>query len=270
MLKSIVLVVLLLFSGVSYSERNPYSISTAHKLATKAGEDILKQGGNAFDAAVAISAALAVVEPYGSGIGGGGFWLLHSADSNIDIMIDGRETAPINSTADMYLDDQGNITKDSIDGPLAAGIPGVIAALEVISEDYGNLSFKQNLDPAIHLARNGFNPGLIYTRLAKFRKQALLASPSAANIFLHQGKVPGADSVIIQSDLANTLERIARFGGKEFYQGETAKKLVEGVRAAGGIWQLKDLQQYQVIKRKPIVTTYKNLELILPPPPTSG
>ena len=270
MRRLIIIIFLLVLSGTSYSESNPYAIATAHELATKAGEEILQAGGNAFDAAVAISAALAVVEPYSSGIGGGGFWLLHEAKTNTDIVIDGREIAPLSSTKDMYLDEQGKLTRDSIDGPLAAGIPGVVAALEVINNDYGKLSLKENLQPAIQYAKQGFKPELMYSRLAKFRKDVLLASPSASAIFLKDGKVPDSESLIIQMELAATLEKIAEQGAKGFYQGEVAEKLVKGVQDAGGIWQLEDLNQYKVIKREPIRTTFNNLEIIMPPPPTSG
>ena len=270
MRRLIIIFFLLVLSGTSYSESNPYAIATAHELATKAGEEILQAGGNAFDAAVAISAALAVVEPYSSGIGGGGFWLLHEAKTNTDIVIDGREIAPLSSTKDMYLDEQGKLTRDSIDGPLAAGIPGVVAALEVINNDYGKLSLKENLQPAIQYAKQGFKPELMYSRLAKFRKDVLLASPSASAIFLKDGKVPDSESLIIQMELAATLEKIAEQGAKGFYQGEVAEKLVKGVQDAGGIWQLEDLNQYKVIKREPIRTTFNNLEIIMPPPPTSG
>ncbi|MEM8845324.1 MAG: gamma-glutamyltransferase [Pseudomonadota bacterium] len=269
-MRKIIVFFLVLTSSTVYPDSNFYAIATAHELATKAGEDILQSGGNAFDAAVAISAALAVVEPYGSGIGGGGFWLLHNAQENTDVVIDGRETAPLNSTANMYLDDQGQLTRDSIDGPSAAGIPGVIAALQVITDDYGNLALGDNLQPAIRLAQNGFHPGLIYQRLAKFRQQTLLASPSAAEIFLNQGNVPESSDLVIQSELADTLSKIAAQGAKVFYEGEIAKKLVEGVQKAGGIWLLEDLEQYKIIKRQPIRTKYHNYTIIMPPPPTSG
>lgn len=270
-MRSYIFICLLLVLSVAVNaQSNPYSISTAQPLATKAGENILKAGGNAFDAAVAITAALAVVEPYGSGIGGGGFWLLHDARSKADIVIDGRETAPLKSTADMYLDAQGNLTRSSIDGPLAAGIPGVVAALETISNQYGRLTLKDNLQPAIRLARDGFKPGAVYLRLAEFRKQALLASPSAAEIFLDDGLLPDEETLIIQEDLASTLEKISQHGADVFYRGEIADRLVKGVQQAGGIWQAEDLRQYQVVKREPIYTVYNNMQLILPPPPTSG
>jgi gamma-glutamyltranspeptidase/glutathione hydrolase len=250
--------------------KNPYAVASAHQLATQAGEQILQAGGNAFDAAVAMSAALAVVEPYGSGLGGGGFWLLHDAENNVDVVIDGREVAPLNATHDMYLDEEGKISRKSIDGPLSAGIPGVVAALEFINKQYGQLSLQENLQPAIGYAKDGFTPGNHYLKLASLRMQALLASPEASKIFLDNGEVPNNNFVIRQTDLANTLETIALQGAKGFYQGELAQKLVQGVQAASGIWQLQDLANYKIEKRTPIKTEYHGIEIILPPPPTSG
>lgn len=247
-----------------------YAIASADPLATRAGEQVLQQGGNAFDAAVAISAALAVVEPYGSGIGGGGFWLMHDAQNNRDVVIDGREVAPLQAHRSMYLDEQGVPTDASINGPLAAGIPGVVAALEHISKKYGRLSLAINLQPAIQLAKNGFNPNKRYLRLVKFRQNVLRNSPAAREIFLHAGELPTAKHLIVQQDLANTLQKIAKNGAQEFYAGEIAKKLVSGVIAAGGIWTTEDLHSYQVVERDVITTSYQNIQIILPPPPTSG
>ena len=251
-------------------ENNFYAVVTAHPLASQAGEQILNAGGNAFDAAVAVSAVLAVVEPYGSGIGGGGFWLLHQASTQEDIVIDGREVAPSAAHATMYLDSEGKLTRDSIDGPLAAGIPGVVAALEIICKKYGSLSLAENLQPAIELAQNGFMPGDHYLRLASLRQQALLASPAASKTFLHDGEVPTKDFVIRQPALATSLKLIAQQGAQVFYRGELAQKLVDGVRAAGGIWTLQDLEQYRVQIRAPLQTTYRGVKIIMPPPPTSG
>lgn len=268
-----ILIILVVYSPLLVTadeQKNSYAVASAHPLATQAGEQVLQAGGNAFDAAVAISAALAVVEPYGSGLGGGGFWLLHDATNNVDVVIDGREVAPLDSTQDMYLDEQGKLTRQSVDGPLAAGIPGVVAALEFINQQYGNLPLDVNLKASIGYARNGFKPGNRYIKLAGFRKQALLASSEASKIFLDNGEVPSNDFVIRQTDLANTLEKIAQQGAKGFYHGEVAQKLVNGVQAAGGIWRMQDLVDYKIEKRHPIKTEYHGIEIIMPPPPTSG
>jgi len=247
-----------------------YAIASAHPLASRAGEQILQAGGNAFDAAVAISAALAVVEPFGSGIGGGGFWLLHDAQHKRDIVIDGREVAPLAATKDMYLDAQGKLTRKSIDGPLAAGIPGVVAALEMISKRYGRLTMQQSLQPAINYANYGFKVGPHYSRLAKLRKQALSASESARAIFLDNNQVPEPGYLLRQYDLANTLMLIAEQGADVFYKGIVAQLLVKGTQRAGGIWSLQDLQNYQVKVRVPIITQFHDKKIIMPPPPTSG
>lgn len=247
-----------------------YAVVSADPLATYAGEQVLLQGGNAFDAAVAVSAALAVVEPYGSGIGGGGFWLLHDAKNNRDVVIDGREVAPLQAHRDMYLDAEGKPTGDSVNGPLAAGIPGVVAALEHITNNYGLLSLETNLKPAIQLAQKGFRPNQRYLRLVKFRQNALKESPAASQIFLNAGKIPSQKDLIKQQDLADTLKQIAQHGAQSFYTGVVAKKLVKGVVDAGGIWNLDDLRAYKIIERNVITTTYNGIEIVLPPPPTSG
>ena len=198
-----ILPLFLLLISLSVEAQQPAGIASAHPLATRAGEEILQAGGNAFDAAVAVSAALAVVEPYSSGIGGGGFWLLHRASDGYEIMVDGRERAPLKAHRDMYLDDKGEVIKNaSVDGPLSAGIPGVPAALEHIAARYGRLSLATSLQPAIRLARQGFEVEEHYQRMAKFRLAALRASPDASSIFLHRGEVPEKGHVIKQPALA--------------------------------------------------------------------
>jgi len=246
-------------------------VATAHPLASEVGEKILKNGGNAIDAAVAISAALAVVEPYGSGIGGGGFWLVHTAVDGKDIMIDGRERAPYAASRDMYLDKEGNVDhKKSMDGVLAAGIPGVPAALQYLAEAHGLLDLSTSLEPAIHLARDGFKVDEYFARMLKFRLAAVQASPEASKIFLKNNEVPEVGHVIKQDDLANTLEVIANKGMEGFYQGEVASKLVNGVKQAGGIWTLEDLIEYQVVPRAPVVSNYKGMKVTSAALPSSG
>ena len=247
------------------------AIATAHPMATQAGINILKQGGNAFDAAVAVSATLAVVEPYSSGIGGGGFWLLQQSGSKKPVMIDGRETAPLAATRNMYLDDKGNVVPGlSVDGPKAAGIPGEPAALAYIANHYGKLSFAKSLAPAIQAAVKGFKVTPHYQRMAKFRLKALQASPAAAKVFLKDNQVPPLGYVIKQPDLANTLSLLAEKGHNGFYRGIVTQKLVRGVSRAGGIWQDKDLHTYRVKTRKPIVGEYRGYKITSAPPPSSG
>ncbi len=247
------------------------AIASAHRLATYAGFEILQQGGNAFDAAVAVSAALAVLEPAGSGLGGGGFWLLHRAKDGFETMIDGREKAPLAATKTLFLDKQGQVIKElSKNGALAAGIPGLPAALVHLAKNYGQLSLAQSLQPAIKHARNGFIIGERHRKLLKFRLATLQKHPHAASIFLDNNNVPNKKSILQQTDLANTLEQIAQQGHKGFYAGKVANALISGVKQAGGIWTQKDLDDYQVIERMPIKGTYKDISITSASLPSSG
>lgn len=260
--------------AVAYGEEprpSRAAIASAHPLATDAGVEILERGGNAFDAAVAISAVLAVVEPNGSGLGGGAFWLLHRAADSLDVMVDGRETAPSAASRDMYLDEAGEpIPRASMDGPLAAGIPGQPAGLAFITEKYGNLTLAENLEPAILIAREGFP---LYPRLRgglRFKQKLLERWPAGAAVFLPEGSVPELGFVIRQPDLARTLEAMAEHGHAGFYEGEIAEKLVAGARADGGIWTLEDLRSYRVVEREPVVGEYRGMRVISASPPSSG
>ena len=247
------------------------AIASAHPLATQAGMEILADGGNAFDAAVAVSAVLAVVQPYSSGIGGGGFWLLHRARDGFEVMVDGREKAPLAATRDMYLDAAGEVVPNlSVDGALAAGIPGEPAALDYIARHYGRLPLARSLQPAIRLAREGFAVDTHYRKLAQFRQAALQDDAVAARLFLQNGEVPDVGYRVRQPELAETLSFIARFGHAGFYQGPVARKLVDGVRAGGGIWTLQDLAEYRVVEREPVRSEFQGLRITSASPPSSG
>jgi gamma-glutamyltranspeptidase / glutathione hydrolase len=247
------------------------AIASAYPLASEAGQEILKEGGNAFDAAVAVAAALAVVEPSSSGLGGGGFFLLHRQSDGFETMLDAREKAPGAATRDMYLDKAGNVTKGSTDGPLSAAIPGEAAAFEYMARKYGKLPLKQSLQPAIRLAREGFP---LYLRLQygiKSKRDILMRSPDAAKAFLTaDGNAPEVGAIIKQPELANTLEAIANQGARGFYEGRVAQNLVAGVRAGGGIWTLEDLKNYRVVERKPLVGEFHGVRIVTAPPPSSG
>jgi len=246
-------------------------IASASPLATAAGIEVLQKGGNAFDAAVAVSAALAVVEPAGSGLGGGGFWLLHDAAGGRDTMLDGREKAPLAATRDMYLDDAGAVIAGlSIDGALAAGIPGQPAALVWLAENRGRLPLAESLAPAIRLAEDGFAVNAKFRRQIEFRLAAVQASPAAAAVFLRDGQPPAEGAVIVQRDLAATLRALAARGHDGFYAGEVARRLVAGVRAAGGIWTLEDLRAYRVALRAPVAAEYRGMTVTSAALPSSG
>jgi len=250
---------------------NPAAIASAHPLATYAGLEILDQGGNAFDAAVAISAVLAVVEPAGSGLGGGGFWLLHRAEDGFETMIDGREKAPLAATSNMYLNAQGELIKAlSIDGSLSAGIPGVPAALAYIAKNYGQLPLAEVLRPAIRYARNGFVIAERHRRMLRFRIKQINASPAAASIFTVNGELPDVNTMLRQPALANTLQQLADKGREGFYAGPVAEALVSAVQSAGGIWSKQDLADYQIVERKPVYGNYKAIKITSAAPPSSG
>lgn len=247
------------------------AIASAHPLATEAGFEILDQGGNAFDAAVAVSAALAVVEPHGSGMGGGGFWLLHQADGDRNIMIDGREAAPGAASRDMYLDNRGQVVRDwAVNGPSAAGIPGQPAALAHLASRYGRLPLSTSMAPAIRLAKQGFPVAEHYRRLALMRRDVLNRSPDARRIFLSNGEVPAAGQLIVQPELAELLEALAEHGHDGFYRGELAQKLVNGVLDNGGLWSVEDLASYKVVEREPVTGTFRGAKIISAAPPSSG
>jgi len=274
MRRLIILCVFLFLAACSKQNLRPpaQAVASAHPAASQAGLEVLNKGGNAFDAAVAMSATLAVVEPFGSGLGGGGFWLLHRASDGKQIMVDGREVAPSAAHRDMYLDPvtgQAN-KKASVNGALAAGIPGLPAALVHLSEKYGELSLAESLQPAIRLANNGFSVNKHYQQLAQFRQPVLAASEPANSIFLRQGQVPKLGELIIQHDLAVTLESLANEGFSGFYRGDVAAKLVAGVRQAGGIWSKQDLANYQVKEREPVVIDYNGMRITSAALPSSG
>ena len=263
---------LLVAPGASAESVRPLAaaIATAHPLATEAGEQILRSGGNAFDAAIAIASTLAVVQPYASGLGGGGFFLLHR-DDGLQVMLDARERAPLAAGETMYLDQHGtHRPAASIDGPLAAGIPGLPAALVHLAEHFGNLPLAQTLESAIRAAEQGFEIDEIYARLAEFRLAALRASPEARRIFLHDNAVPKPGFRVRQPELAQTLKRIAEKGADGFYKGTTGGLLVSGVRAAGGIWQAQDLETYRAVEREPLKARIRDLEIVTAAPPSSA
>ncbi len=247
------------------------AIASAHPLATQAGMEVLDRGGNAFDAAVAVTAALAVVEPTGSGLGGGGFWLLHRQSDQKKIMIDGRETAPGFAHKRMYLDENDNVLEGaSLDGPLAGGIPGIPAGMVYLAMNYGKLPLSVSLAPAIRYAEQGFlvTPGL--SEAIERARDDFEKYPSSAKIFLPEGNVPAAGDRLIQADLAVTLRSIANLGFAGFYQGEMANKIVSGVSANGGIWTTEDLQSYVVLERRPLEVSYNGVKVVSASPPSSG
>lgn len=249
------------------------AVATAHPIATEAAHQILDAGGNAFDAAIAAAATLGVVEPYGSGIGGGGFFLLRQANGEaIDYrFIDARETAPQLAGRDLYRNISGEVQRDpAINGPLAAGIPGLPAALVHLAEHYGRLPLSQSLAPAIDAAEQGFAVTSRYQALGSFRVEAMRRDPETARLFLRDNDIPAEGSLIQQPELAQTLRALAEQGRAGFYAGPVAEQLLSSVQAAGGIWQQADLDNYQVIERQPIRFHSHGFEVISAPLPSAG
>lgn len=262
----------LISAGPCRAEGAPaHAVASAHPLATAAGVEILQEGGNAFDAAVAVSAALGVVEPFSSGFGGGGFWLVHRAADGKQVMIDGRETAPALAHERMYRDAQDNVIRDaSLKGPLAAGIPGMPAGLVHLAEEYGRLPLRQSLAPAIRYAEQGFKVTSRYHRLSAYVADTLRQYPAAAGIFLQDGKPPRIGHLVRQEALARTIEAIAEKGLDGFYRGPIAERMVREARKHGGIWSLQDLDTYRVVEREPVVFSYRDTRIVSAPPPSSG
>ena len=267
---------LLAFALISTSVLRPATaeecgIASAHALATKAGCEILKSGGNAFDAAVAVAAALAVVEPFASGIGGGGFFLLHRAADHFEVFVDARETAPSRATREFFVDENGQAKqKASLQGPTAAGIPGEPAALDWVSGRYGKLPLARSLAPAIQLAEKGFPADARYASASALREALLKNNADAEKNFLDNGKAVAAGFVVVQAQLARTLRMLADEGGQSFYHGDFARKLVQTVKSAGGLWELSDLENYRVIERPPVRFTYRGARITAAPLPSSG
>lgn len=271
MLKSSLLFLLFGLSlSVSVSaESRQAAIASAHPLATEAGFEILRQGGNAFDAAIAVSAALAVVEPAGSGLGGGGFWLLHDAATNTQVMLDSRETAPGAAHGNMYLDEQGNVIRElSLNGPLAAAIPGTPAAMDYLKQNYGQLPLAASLAPAIRYAEQGFAVTPRYQRFISFRGDVF--NDAAKAVLLEQGDTPPLGALIKQTELAHTLRTIAEQGRDGFYQGPIAEKMVKAVEDAGGIWTLDDLKNYQLVMREPVRGAFAGYDITSAALPSAG
>lgn len=257
-----------------YSDVPPgYAVASAHPLATNAGLEILAAGGNAFDAAVAVSAALAVVEPYHSGLGGGGFWLLYQAKEKNNICVDGRETAPLAATKKMFLSQEEKVVPGlSLNGGLSAAIPGEPAALTYIASHYGRLPLTKSLAPAIRLAEDGFVVDFQFNYFSTMedRLQQLQSYPASALAYLHAGKAYKRGERLCQPDLARTLRILAEKGHDGFYRGVVAERLVKGVRAAGGIWSMQDLANYKVKIREPLQGAFHNMLIITVPPPSAG
>jgi len=248
--------------------RAPHAmVVTVHHLATDAGVDILKKGGNAVDAAVAVGFALTVVHSAAGNIGGGGFMLIHQ-HSGKDIFIDYREKAPLAATANMYLDAAGNIIPNaSIVGYRAIGVPGSVAGLVHAEKKYGRLTLAQVMAPAIHLAADGFV--LTDEEAAEMHDKILTGFPASKHIFQRDGNFYQTGEVFRQPELAETLRRIASHPD-DFYHGAMAKQIADAVQQGGGLITAEDMARYTVKEREPITGAYRGYTIVSAPPPSSG
>lgn len=245
-------------------------VVTAHPLATKVGLQILKTGGNAVDAAVAVGFALAVTYPVAGNIGGGGFMVIHLANQQ-DIAIDYREMAPFLAHRDMYLDSVGNFLPElSQDGILSAGIPGSVAGLVYALQKYGTMKLADVIQPAINLAELGFSLSEYDARSFNAYKESFIKYPSTAKIFVKTNSYFAEGELFKQPDLAKTLIEIKKNGVKGFYEGWVAENIVKTSESLGGIINKKDLLNYKVVEREVIKSKYRDFTVISMPPPSSG
>ena len=245
-------------------------VVSTQKQASEVGLQVLKEGGNAIDAAVAVGYALAVTDPCCGNLGGGGFMLAHLADGT-ETFINFRETAPLKASTDMYLDRQGNLIEGlSTNGYLAVGVPGTVKGLNYALDKYGTMGLERVIQPAIDLAEDGFvlQQGDVEIFLAG--KQKLL-EPNVAEIFLRDNnKTYQVGDTLVQLDLANTLRAIAQEGTEAFYQGEIAKKIVAASQDNNGILSLKDFANYQVSESEPVICNYRGYTVTSSAPPGGG
>ncbi|MCC6621231.1 MAG: gamma-glutamyltransferase [Deltaproteobacteria bacterium] len=241
-------------------------VASAHPLATEAGRAILAAGGSAVDAAIAVSFALSVVEPWSSGLGGGGFMVV--SQGGVVTTFDMREMAPAAATRDMYVVDGAMDARASTRGMRSAGVPGLVRGLVAAWRRFGKLPLPLVMRPAITLARDGFpaSPRLA----ASIAAAEADLNPAARAVFLPGGEAPAVGRTIVQADLAAALARIAASEGEDFYVGETARLLVAGVRAEGGLWTDADLAGYKVVERAPVRGTYAGYDIVSMGPPSSG
>ncbi len=245
-------------------------VVTSQHIASDVGVDILRQGGNAVDAAVAVGYALAVTNPCCGNIGGGGFATLHLADGR-DVFLNFRETAPGAATETMFLDPQGEIVPDlSLKGYLAVAVPGTVLGLETLLQKYGTLPRATVMAPAIKLAEEGFTLVQGDADILNGSAKALAGQPNVAAVFVKAGGPWTAGDRLVQKNLAATLKRIAAEGPDAFYRGEIADQIVAASAANGGILTKQDLAAYTVTEDKPVRCNYRGFELISSPPPSSG
>jgi len=245
-------------------------VATQHFLASQVGEDILMQGGNAYDAAIAVGFALAVVLPRAGNIGGGGFMVMHDAKTNESYSIDYREKAPIKASRDMYLNDDGSVnTLRSTVGYLAIGVPGTVYGMWEVHKKFGSMEWAKLLEPSIKLASEGFEMTPYMTMALNNRYEKLSQFSETKSIFYKNYPID-FNTLLAQPDLAKTLSLIAQNGVAGFYEGEVADKIVDAMKKNGGLISHRDLKKYRPSWRKPLLSSYKGIDVVTMGPPSSG
>ncbi|MBE2897419.1 gamma-glutamyltransferase [Pasteurellaceae bacterium 20609_3] len=246
-------------------------VATEQALATQVGLEILKQGGNAVDAAVGVGFALAVVLPNAGNLGGGGFMVVHDAKSGENIALDFREIAPAKASRDMYLDDSGNVVDGkSLFTHFAVGVPGTVAGMAHALEKWGSMPLDKVVAPAIKLAEEGFVVSDTLGDTLASEEDILGKWPASKAIFFKDGKPLASGDKLVQQDLANSIKLIAKEGAKAFYEGEIAQKIVDEMAQHGGLITLDDMKNYKVVERKPVEGEYHGYKIVTMPPPSSG
>ena len=261
---------ILLFFNSSFLKAESYAVASRHHLATDIGMKVLNEGGNAIDAAVAVGFALAVVNPSAGNLGGGGFMLIHLAETNETISIDYRERAPAKSYEKMFQDNSGKVIKGlSLNSILASGVPGTIAGMFYASEKYGTVNIKELINPSIELARKGFLLSAFQAKNLNKYKKKFSKNKEAKKIFTRPNGFSEGDN-LVQTNLGNTLRKISINGKDEFYSGGTAKKISDFFQRNKGILSLKDLNEYKIRVIKPVCGKYRDYKICSMAPPSSG
>lgn len=246
-------------------------VASEHEIASQVGLDILKRGGNAVDAAVAVGFALAVVLPHAGNLGGGGFLVLHDVKSGQNIALDFREMAPRHASRNMFLDENGNIIAGkSLYSHDAIGVPGTVAGLEYALKKWGSLPLSEVIAPAIQLAEHGIPVSYSLAKMLNAAQEKLGKWPSSRTIFFQEGRPLRYGERLVQQDLADSLRLISQQGSRVFYRGEIGDKIIAQIQDHQGIMQKSDLRAYKVVERQPVMGNYKGYQIVTMPPPSSG
>ncbi len=263
------------FFNITQAQRDPVRgrngmVVTEEKIATQVGLEVLKKGGNAIDAAVAIGFTLAVTYPSAGNLGGGGFMVIHLAKGN-NITIDFREKAPLAASKNMYIDANGNVKSDlSLFGGSSAGIPGSVAGLLYALDTYGTMKISEVIQPAIDLAVNGFELDYHLAESLKNELKYFEQFPSSLKVFTDNGEVYKEGDIIKQPDLGKTLTLIRDFKSDGFYSGEISNLLIKQINSTGGNVSQKDFDEYKVVEREPITSSYRGYDVVSMGPPSAG